>query len=288
MTGDYALGSTIDFKFTARDIFSGEPVNLAGAAVAAYPDNSTSEITAGVTLTGGPFDGLTGLYNIRVVATSGNGFAAGSNYALVLTAGTADGVDVAGEVVGEFSIEAQSPLRPTTAGRTLDVTATGAAGVDWGNVENPTTANNLSGTSTKALEPTTAGRTLDVTATGAAGIDWGNVENPTTVVGLTNTTIKDATDVSLGIVAVLNAIAALNNLSSAEVAALLTATIADSIPADGTRPSIASGILMMTRFLMEKSLSGLVLTAFKEDGTTPSMTFDLDSATAPTSITRTS
>lgn len=38
-------------------------------------------------------------------------------------------------------------LKPTTAGRTLDVTATGAAGVDWGNVENKTTENILSATS---------------------------------------------------------------------------------------------------------------------------------------------
>jgi hypothetical protein len=37
-------------------------------------------------------------------------------------------------------------LNPTTAGRTLDVTATGAAGIDWGNVENPTAAVNLSAT----------------------------------------------------------------------------------------------------------------------------------------------
>ena len=37
-------------------------------------------------------------------------------------------------------------LRPTVAGRTLDVTATGAAGIDWANVENPTTTLNLSGT----------------------------------------------------------------------------------------------------------------------------------------------
>lgn len=29
-----------------------------------------------------------------------------------------------------------TPLQPTVAGRTLDVTATGAAGIDWGNVEN--------------------------------------------------------------------------------------------------------------------------------------------------------
>jgi hypothetical protein len=40
-------------------------------------------------------------------------------------------------------------LNPTTAGRTLDVTATGAAGIDWGNVENPTTTVGLSGTTVK-------------------------------------------------------------------------------------------------------------------------------------------
>jgi hypothetical protein len=42
-------------------------------------------------------------------------------------------------------------LKPTTAGRTLDVTATGAAGIDWGNVENPTTTLNLSGTTVKTV-----------------------------------------------------------------------------------------------------------------------------------------
>jgi len=39
-----------------------------------------------------------------------------------------------------------SRLAPTTAGRTLDVTATGAAGIDWGNVENETTTNALTNT----------------------------------------------------------------------------------------------------------------------------------------------
>ena len=46
---------------------------------------------------------------------------------------------------------------PTTAGRTLDVTATGAAGVDWANVENPTATVGLSGTTVKdATDATTA------------------------------------------------------------------------------------------------------------------------------------
>jgi hypothetical protein len=40
-------------------------------------------------------------------------------------------------------------VKPTTEGRTLDVTATGAAGVDWANVEAPTTVQGLSGTTIK-------------------------------------------------------------------------------------------------------------------------------------------
>lgn len=42
-----------------------------------------------------------------------------------------------------------SRLAPTVSGRTLDVTSTGAAGIDWGNVENPVTVINFSGTSIK-------------------------------------------------------------------------------------------------------------------------------------------
>lgn len=38
---------------------------------------------------------------------------------------------------------------PTTSGRSIDVTATGAVGVDWANVENPTTTVGLSGTTVK-------------------------------------------------------------------------------------------------------------------------------------------
>ncbi len=40
-------------------------------------------------------------------------------------------------------------LKPTTAGRTLDVTATGEAGIDWANIGGPTTTQNLSGTTVK-------------------------------------------------------------------------------------------------------------------------------------------
>jgi hypothetical protein len=42
-----------------------------------------------------------------------------------------------------------------TAGNTLDVTATGAAGIDWGNIENKTTANDLSGTDIQLCDTVT-------------------------------------------------------------------------------------------------------------------------------------
>jgi hypothetical protein len=128
--------------------------------------------------------------------------------------------------------------------------------------------------------PQTSGRGTLVAADGSVSPNWADVKSPTTTVNLSGTTVKTATDIA-------TQITALNNLSSAQVASLLTATIADSIPADGTRPSIASGILMLTRFIMERSVSGATVTAFKEDGSTASMTFTLNDATTPTSITRT-
>jgi hypothetical protein len=116
MSGDFTLGVTLDFKFTSRAFTTGAPFTLAGSpVVSAYPDNSTTEITAGITLTV-DFDGVTGLNNIRVVATSGNGYADGTSYALVITTGTVNGVSVVGEVVGEFTLGRASTANLTQIG----------------------------------------------------------------------------------------------------------------------------------------------------------------------------
>lgn len=113
--GDIRLGATIDLKFTTRRFSTGAPFTLAGTpAVACYVGNGTTEITAGITLTA-DFDSRTGLNHVRVVATSGNGFAAGTDVDVVITAGTVDSVSVVGESVGSFSIQ----------NRTVDLAATG-------------------------------------------------------------------------------------------------------------------------------------------------------------------
>jgi hypothetical protein len=146
--GDIGLGDTIDTKFTTVST-AGVPTALAGTPViSAYVDNNDVQLTAGITLTAS-FDSTTGLNHVRVVATSGNGYAAGTNIQLVITTGTVGGASVVGYVVAEFSIEKRSALRPTVAGRTVDISAGGEAGVDWANVGSPTTVLNLSGTTVK-------------------------------------------------------------------------------------------------------------------------------------------
>ena len=54
-----------------------------------------------------------------------------------------------------FGASAAGYLQPTTAGRTLDVTATGAAGIDWGNIENAGTTVDLSATTIDTVDTAT-------------------------------------------------------------------------------------------------------------------------------------
>lgn len=122
--GDIRLGDSLDTAFTTRQI-SGAPFTLAGSPViSAYPANSTTELTAGITLSV-DFDSRTGLNHVRVVATGGNGYATATDYQLVITTGTVNSVSVVGEVIAEFSIEHRSALMPATAGRTAVVDAAG-------------------------------------------------------------------------------------------------------------------------------------------------------------------
>jgi hypothetical protein len=78
---------------------------------------------------------------------------AGTSVAAVVTAGWPQ-VEVASYAAGE------SPLQPTVAGRTLDVTTGGEGGVDWANIGTPGSTQNLSATTIGVI--------------GAAGISSGS------------------------------------------------------------------------------------------------------------------
>lgn len=211
--------------------------------------------------------------------------------------------DAAGAEWQDLMIEIQTADRwindlayPTTTGRSILTAADGSVAPDWANVKSPTTTVNLSGTTVKTATDVETD-TADIQTRLPAALSSGRMDSSVGAMAsdvITDTALANSaiTEIQAGladsgdITDILNAIAALNNLSSAQVAALLTATVADSVPADGTRPSIASGILMLTRFLMESSVSGTTVTVKKEDGVTSSMTFTINDASAPTSITR--
>ena len=148
--GDYGAGDTIDCKFTTRKFSTGAPFTLAGTpAVSVYKGNSTTQSTSGVTLTV-DFDSITGCNHVRIDTTAdGTFYADGSQFEIVITAGTVDSVSVVGEVVKRFTLRAQAPLYPTVHARKVDISAGGEAGVDWANVGSPTTTVGLSGTTVK-------------------------------------------------------------------------------------------------------------------------------------------
>ena len=178
--GDIRLGDTIDIKFTTVGT-TGAPTTLAGTpSVACYPGNSTTEITAGITLTV-DFDARTGMHNVRIVATSGNGYATATDYSVVITAGTVGGTSVVGYVVGSFSIEKRSALMPTTGGRTLQVESDGMAYADareWlgGTIATPTITGvpKADLTHVNGTAATSTGGRPEVNTTHAAGIAWGS------------------------------------------------------------------------------------------------------------------
>ena len=145
--GDYRPGDTIDFKFTTFRPSTGAAFTLGGTpAISVYKDNSTTQSTAGVTLTA-DFDALTGLNHVRITTSSDATFYAdGSTFECVITTGTVDSVSVVGSCVGRFTLRDQACLYPTTAGRTLDVSTGGEAGIDLANVGSPTTTLALTNT----------------------------------------------------------------------------------------------------------------------------------------------
>lgn len=125
--GDVKLGRTLRFAFDTQA--DGLPSTLSGITVRVYKDANTVETGTGVAITA-DYDARTGL-NLVAVDTSADPFyVAGSDYLVVLTAGTVNGQAIM-RVLGNFSIENRA--------------------VNWAQVASPTTAVGLSGTTVKAV-----------------------------------------------------------------------------------------------------------------------------------------
>ena len=195
--GDFDTSSVIYGKFTTFRPSTGAAYTLGGTpALSVYKDNSVTQSTTGVTLTA-DFDSVTGL-NHYAIDTSADGtfYSAGSFFSIVITTGTVDSVSVVGSVVAEFTLRKNSALKPTTAGRALDVSAGGEAGVDWANVGSPTTTLNLSGTTiatTQKVDVDTI-KTQALTASGGITFPAATLASTTNITAGTITTTTNLTN----------------------------------------------------------------------------------------------
>lgn len=110
------------------------------------------------------------------------------------------------------------PLIPTTAGRTLDVSAGGEAGVDWANVGSPTTSLALTGTTIAVTQK------VDVDT-----IKTNPVVNAGTVTFPTSATLASTTNITAGTVTTATNVTTVNGLAANVITA--TAIAADAIGA---------------------------------------------------------
>ena len=102
--GNLTEDQILDFTFTTRAT-TGIPTILTGTpSLAIYKDNGDTQSALGITLTAN-FDSVAGLNHVRVDTSADAFYAVGSNYSVVIAAGTVDSVSVVGETVGTFSIE---------------------------------------------------------------------------------------------------------------------------------------------------------------------------------------
>jgi hypothetical protein len=147
--GDYSEDQTVYIPFNTFD--SNDPsasvtiTNLADADIKVHKDGSATQIVTDGATVSIDFDSITGNHLITIDTSVHADYATGSDYLVRIEGTTVDGATI-NAWVGSFSIEnrhSAGALRPTTAGRTLDVAATGEAGVDLGNVTGTLTQANV-------------------------------------------------------------------------------------------------------------------------------------------------
>jgi hypothetical protein len=115
--GNIPAGQTITFLFSTNDGSGAAVAPTTAGTVSVYKDDGTTETTAGVTYTPS-FDALPGV-NLVTIVTSDAFYAAGHDFAVVLSGAVIDG-ETLNAVLAGFSIEHRHPTPQTNADALLD------------------------------------------------------------------------------------------------------------------------------------------------------------------------
>lgn len=351
--GDVPLGTVLAFPWTSHDAGTGANEATSGLAL------TDIEVYKGVSLTqrasdngygflGGDADGIeldgyVGLNGIQIDTgdnSDASFFVAGSFYWVMLGNITIDGQTV-NTILGTFRLVAAESVAGV---REVDVTHVAGTAQTAGDLKaSLNTIDDFLDTEVQAIkdktdnlpsDPADASVVAGLIAAVEAKVDTIDgivdailVDTGTTLDGLIQdlpTNAELATSQAAADDATLAAIAALNNLSQANVrtavglgsanldtqldalptnaelatalgtaddavlaaiAALWTTALTESYNADGAAPTPAQALFVIMQMLTEMSISGTAMTIKKLDGTTTAFTLTLDAAT-PTSVTR--
>lgn len=118
--GDYLEDETVYFLWSSNAADGASITRSTNGTVSVYKDNGTTQSTEGVTDTE-DFDSLTGIHACTIVTTNAF-YAAGADYAVVLSAATIDGETV-NAVLAHFSIQNRY-MRGTDSAATATALAT--------------------------------------------------------------------------------------------------------------------------------------------------------------------
>ena len=252
-----------------------------GTFASGRPETNTSHIAGSAVSTSSAQIG------VNVVNAGGTAWASGALTSGVFAAGAITAAAIAADAIGASELAADA-VSEIAAAISIPSAATIADAV-W---DEDATAHQTQGTFGQAIgDPAADANTIyGAVVTGATGATI--AADIITIDDFLDTeiaAIKTVTDAQGATGSGLTAIpwnASWDAEVQSEVQDALDATLADSVPADGTRPSIAQALYMLVQFMTERAVSGTTVTVKKVDGSTSLMTFTLNDATTPTSITR--
>jgi hypothetical protein len=168
--GNYAEDfATLNFNFNTHKA-DGTPITLAGTPTISVYENSTTQSTAGATITV-DYDTVTGLHHVVIDLSADAFYAVGKDYTVVLTGtGTVDSISVTGTVLACFSIvnRVAAANVTTIAAGAITAAAIAAAAITDAKFANDTVCKNLhSGTAQAG-----AANTITLASTAANIDNW--------------------------------------------------------------------------------------------------------------------
>jgi hypothetical protein len=155
------------------------------------------------------------------------------------------------------------PLVPTTAGRALDVSVGGEAGLDWANIGSPTTAQNLSATNIDVDQVVASVSGAVGSVTGAVGSVTGAVGSVTGAVGSVTGAVGSVTG-SIGSLAAQ----AKTDVNVEVVDALATDTYAESATVPAATATLAAKISWLGTLARNKIEQTATTQTVRADDTT--------------------